>query len=32
MWNNTRYFADPFNFVLHMVATILPYSTITPVK
>jgi hypothetical protein len=30
--NNTRYFADPFNFVLHTFATILPCSTITPVK
>jgi hypothetical protein len=30
--NNSRYFADPFNFVLHTVATILPCSTITPVK
>jgi hypothetical protein len=32
MWNKTRYFADPFNFVLHTVATILPCSTVTPVK
>jgi hypothetical protein len=30
--DKSMYFADPFNFVLHTVATILPCSTITPVK